>query len=80
MPHHKQGRVTKVTNKDFPSDWKSLFVGRYVPACQKTYTPYFDKDDKLWKIIVFDTLKRKHLIYEFKTKSFREPLIHYGIK
>jgi hypothetical protein len=76
VPHHKQERVTQVTDKDYPSKWKSLLIGRYVPACQKTCIPYLNKDDNLWKIVIYDTINKEHLIYEFKSKSFRKPLYH----
>jgi hypothetical protein len=75
----KRGRKQKASKKSFkgmPYGWQGMFPERYRPACQGTCVPYLDKEDNKWKIILYDTFKPEHLIYEFETKTYNRILFN----
>lgn len=77
MPRKPKTVGKREKHDGFPIEWQTMFVGRYRPAFKGTSAPYFDKSDKLWKIVLYDTLKPEHIIYEFETKSYNKVLYNH---
>lgn len=66
----RKQKVSKSKRSNCPYSWRNEFTGRYKISCQETSTPYFDKHDKLWKIVLYDIKEPQYIIYDFKNKIY----------